>query len=149
MHVILATDADWLIDEVVAALGGPDTSFTVCREGRKVAGLVKEKTPDLVVLDVRMPPTFRDEGVRAAIRARERLAISYIDAEGRETHRDIRPLALEDAGRVRSVLAWCEGAGDFRAFRLDRIVALTATGETFAEEPGKRLADWARETPER
>ncbi|MEP6478603.1 MAG: response regulator transcription factor [Rhodoglobus sp.] len=27
--------------------------------------------PDLVVLDVRMPPTFRDEGVRAAIRARE------------------------------------------------------------------------------
>lgn len=30
-----------------------------------------ETRPDLVVLDVRMPPTFRDEGVRAAIRARE------------------------------------------------------------------------------
>jgi DNA-binding NarL/FixJ family response regulator len=29
--------------------------------------------PDLAVLDVRMPPTFRDEGVRAAIRARELL----------------------------------------------------------------------------
>ncbi len=54
MHVILATDADWLIDEVVAALGGPDTSFTVCREGRKVAGLVKAKTPDLVVLDMQI-----------------------------------------------------------------------------------------------
>jgi len=27
--------------------------------------------PDLIVLDVRMPPTYRDEGVRAAIRARE------------------------------------------------------------------------------
>ena len=27
--------------------------------------------PQLIVLDVRMPPTFRDEGVRAAIRARE------------------------------------------------------------------------------
>lgn len=54
MHVILATDADWLIDEVVAALGGPDTSFTVCREGRKVAGLVKDKTPDLVVLDMQI-----------------------------------------------------------------------------------------------
>jgi len=27
--------------------------------------------PDVAVLDVRMPPTFRDEGVRAAIRARE------------------------------------------------------------------------------
>lgn len=28
--------------------------------------------PDLVVLDVRMPPTYRDEGVRAAIEARAR-----------------------------------------------------------------------------
>jgi DNA-binding response OmpR family regulator len=54
VHVILATDADWLIDEVVAALGGPETSFTVCREGRKVAGLVKDKTPDLVILDMQI-----------------------------------------------------------------------------------------------
>lgn len=54
MHVILATDADWLVDEVVAALGGPDTSFTVCREGRKVAGLVKERNPDLVILDMQI-----------------------------------------------------------------------------------------------
>jgi DNA-binding NarL/FixJ family response regulator len=29
--------------------------------------------PDLIVLDVRMPPTFRDEGVRAAIAARQLL----------------------------------------------------------------------------
>lgn len=29
-----------------------------------------ELAPDLAVLDVRMPPTFRDEGVRAAIRLR-------------------------------------------------------------------------------
>lgn len=29
--------------------------------------------PDLVVLDVRMPPTFRDEGVRAAVVLRDRL----------------------------------------------------------------------------
>ena len=31
-----------------------------------------EITPDAVVLDVRMPPTFRDEGVRAAIELRRR-----------------------------------------------------------------------------
>ncbi len=31
---------------------------------------LSELAPDLVVLDVRMPPTFRDEGVRAAIEAR-------------------------------------------------------------------------------
>ncbi|MEP6481190.1 MAG: response regulator transcription factor [Rhodoglobus sp.] len=31
---------------------------------------LRDVAPDLVVLDVRMPPTFRDEGVRAAIEAR-------------------------------------------------------------------------------
>ena len=54
VHVLLAADADWVIDEVVAALGGPDTSFTVCREGRAVAPLVKERTPDLAVLDLQI-----------------------------------------------------------------------------------------------
>ena len=37
MYILLATDADWIVDEVTAALGGADTSFTVCREGRAVA----------------------------------------------------------------------------------------------------------------
>lgn len=34
---------------------------------------VEQVRPDLAVLDVRMPPTFRDEGVRAAIELRRRL----------------------------------------------------------------------------
>ena len=40
VHILLATDADWLVDDVVAALGDRDTSFTVCRDGRDVAGQV-------------------------------------------------------------------------------------------------------------
>lgn len=47
--------------EVLASYGDADSLL---------AELV-ERDPQLVVLDVRMPPTFRDEGVRAAIRARE------------------------------------------------------------------------------
>ncbi len=43
MRVLLATDADWLVQDVVAALGGPDTSFTVCAEGREVARVVADK----------------------------------------------------------------------------------------------------------
>jgi len=54
VHIVLATDAQWLADEVVAALGGPDTSFTLCREGRLVAGLVRDRTPDLVILDLQI-----------------------------------------------------------------------------------------------
>lgn len=54
MHVLVATDADWVLDEIVAALSGPDTSFTVCREGRAVAGVVASRTPDLAVLDLQI-----------------------------------------------------------------------------------------------
>ena len=54
MHVLLATDADWIVDEITAALGGPDTSFTVCREGRVVADVVKERTPDLGIFDLQI-----------------------------------------------------------------------------------------------
>ena len=43
MHVVLAADADWLIDEVVAALGGTNTSFTVCTEGREVSKVVEDR----------------------------------------------------------------------------------------------------------
>lgn len=80
--------------------------------------------------------------IRKAIRTRERLTITYIDPEGRETHRDIRPLHLEFWGRVWTLAAWCEARGDFRAFRVDRIVALDETGEIFPQEPGRGLADY-------
>jgi predicted DNA-binding transcriptional regulator YafY len=80
--------------------------------------------------------------LRKAIRARQRLTLTYIDPEGRETHRDIRPLQLALGGRVWSLIAWCEARRDFRNFRVDRIMALTETGEQFTPEPGRNLADY-------
>ena len=79
---------------------------------------------------------------RQAIRSRERLAISYIDPQGAESHRDIRPLALEFWGKVWTLAAWCEARRGFRGFRVDRILSVTPTGETFPDEPGRRLADY-------
>lgn len=83
--------------------------------------------------------------LRAAIRNRERLAITYIDPEGHETHRDIRPLELALWGRIWTLGAWCEAREGFRSFRIDRIVALTPTGETFPRETGRDLADYRSE----
>src|SRR5919112_1532457 len=40
--------------------------------GFETVAAYDETRPDLAVLDVRMPPTFRDEGVRAAIELRRR-----------------------------------------------------------------------------
>ncbi|MFM8794562.1 MAG: response regulator [Acidimicrobiales bacterium] len=54
MHVLLATDAQWVVDEVVAALGSPSTSFTVVTNGRKVASVVAERTPDIAILDMQV-----------------------------------------------------------------------------------------------
>ena len=54
MHILVATDADFVLDDVVAALSGPDTSFTVCRNGRDVAGVVKARTPDIAILDLQI-----------------------------------------------------------------------------------------------
>ena len=49
--------------EIVGAFGDADSLLAE----------VKALAPDLAVLDVRMPPTFRDEGVRAAIQLRTEL----------------------------------------------------------------------------
>lgn len=54
MHILLATDADWIVDEVTEALGGEGDTFTVCRDGRAVAGQVAERTPDLAVFDLQI-----------------------------------------------------------------------------------------------
>lgn len=54
VHILLATDADWIVDEVTAALGGPDTTFTVCRDGRVVSDQVRERRPDLAIVDLQV-----------------------------------------------------------------------------------------------
>jgi DNA-binding response OmpR family regulator len=54
VHILIATDADWIVDEVTAAIGGPDTSFTVCRDGRAVTGVVADRRPDLLITDLQV-----------------------------------------------------------------------------------------------
>ena len=52
-EVLLATDADWIHDEVAAALDGDHTVRRV-RQGAHVAAAVAERTPALVVLDLQI-----------------------------------------------------------------------------------------------
>ena len=54
MHILVATDAQFVLDDITAALSGPDTSFTVVRNGRLVTDIVKERKPDLVILDLQI-----------------------------------------------------------------------------------------------
>lgn len=52
--VLVATDADWILDEVDAALGTSDTSVFRVRAGVDVVGACVELEPDLVVLDLQI-----------------------------------------------------------------------------------------------
>jgi DNA-binding response OmpR family regulator len=55
-HYLVATDADWILEQVQAALGGPDTIWTICRSGRAVRqGVAEAKTPvDAALLDLQI-----------------------------------------------------------------------------------------------
>lgn len=51
--VLLATDADWLYDEVDASLGGIHQVFRI-REGAQVPAAMEEVHPNLVILDLQI-----------------------------------------------------------------------------------------------
>jgi DNA-binding NarL/FixJ family response regulator len=72
LRVVVADDSVLLREGLVRVLGesGVDVVAAYPDADQLLAALGSD-APDLIVLDVRMPPTFRDEGVRAAIRARE------------------------------------------------------------------------------
>lgn len=80
--------------------------------------------------------------LRSAIKARQKVRLTYTSREGAVTGRVIRPLHMEYWGRVWTLTAWCELRADFRVFRLDLIKSTEALPDLFVDEPGKRLADY-------
>jgi DNA-binding NarL/FixJ family response regulator len=72
LRVVVADDSVLLREGLVRVLA--ETGVEVVGaygDGDSLLEALAATAPDLAVFDVRMPPTFRDEGVRAAIRARE------------------------------------------------------------------------------
>ncbi|PVZ93987.1 DNA-binding response regulator [Amnibacterium flavum] len=71
LRVLLAEDSVLLREGLVRVLAeaGFETVAAV-GDATELDALIASKQPDVAVLDVRMPPTFRDEGVKAALRLR-------------------------------------------------------------------------------
>ena len=68
LRVVLAEDSVLLREGLVRLL--EDSGFDVVdavADAESFLSAVDARQPDLVVVDVRMPPTFTDEGVRAAV----------------------------------------------------------------------------------
>ncbi len=53
-RILLATDADWIYDEVEAALADADTTVARVRRGVDVVPAIHEVEPDLVILDLQI-----------------------------------------------------------------------------------------------
>ena len=80
--------------------------------------------------------------IRKAIRARQKLRLSYTALGGEVSERTVRPLQVDYWGHVWTLAAWCDWRSDFRTFRVDKITALDALPQMFVEEAGKTLADY-------
>jgi DNA-binding NarL/FixJ family response regulator len=73
VRVVIAEDLALLRDGLTRLLR--DNGFEVVaavQDADELLRAIDEKKPDIAIVDVRLPPAFRDEGVRAAIEARAR-----------------------------------------------------------------------------
>ncbi len=74
MRVVLAEDLALLRDGIVRLLRDHDIEVVAAVEdGDALVAAVERERPDIAVVDVRLPPSFRDEGLRAALEARRRV----------------------------------------------------------------------------
>jgi DNA-binding NarL/FixJ family response regulator len=107
IRVVIAEDA-YLVREAIELIlaGAPEVEVVrAVEDGRSLLAAVDEELPDVVVTDIRMPPSTNDEGIRAAHTLRE-------------THPEIGVVVLSQYAEPRYPLALLEGGSEGRAYLL-------------------------------
>jgi DNA-binding NarL/FixJ family response regulator len=72
VRVVIAEDLALLRDGLVRLLR--DNGFEVVaavQDGHGLVRAIADERPEIAIVDIRLPPTFRDEGLRAALEARK------------------------------------------------------------------------------
>jgi DNA-binding response OmpR family regulator len=125
-HILIATDADWILDEVQAALGGPGTTWTVCRAGQQVAKAVAERPPDVAVLDLQIA----NMGAMAVT-----MTLRLEESGGRLPHVNVVMLLDRRADVFLARRSQAEGwlVKPLDSFRLRRAVQAVLAGGSFTE----------------
>ena len=127
--VLLATDADWIHDEVDAVLGDEDTVVIRVRTGREVSAAVQAAVPSLVLLDLQIGNMG---GIATALHLQQQF-------EGSSTPRPPILLLLDrpadvPLARRANVEGWLVKPID--AFRLRRGARALTSGELYQEPSG-------------
>ena len=115
-RIVIAEDS-LLIREGITRLVEESGATVVAKvgDGDALVRAVEEHRPDVSVVDVRMPPTQRDEGLRAAIEARRRVPGTPILVLSQYVERQYATELLADgAGGVGYLLK--DRVGDIREF---------------------------------
>lgn len=112
IRLVLAEDGDLLRAGVLALLDGYDDIEVLATATSlpELLGAVDEHEPDVVLTDIRMPPDYSDEGIRAA-------------TELRRTHPDIGVIALTQYSDVEYALDLVREGSDGRGYLLKERVA--------------------------
>ncbi len=139
MRVVIAEDQVLLREGLVALLA--DQGIEVVAQAEDAAGLLRVvggHKPDLAIVDVRMPPTFTDEGLRAALELRERypaIGVLVLSAYVEPVY-TAELLRSGGAGGLGYLLK--ERVGDARAF-VDAVRQVAAGGTALDREVVARL----------
>ena len=128
MRVVIAEDLALLREGIVALLR--EAGIEVAAQAEDAAGLLRiidGHKPDVAIVDVRLPPGFTDEGLRAALEARRRhpkLGVLILSAYVEPVYTS-ELLASQGEGGVGYLLK--ERVGDVRGF-LDALERVAAGG---------------------
>ncbi|MFZ5780439.1 MAG: helix-turn-helix transcriptional regulator [Pseudomonadota bacterium] len=136
--------------KLVRRLRDPDLQQAAGRVLDKVTLVLPESlrghaagTPFFVSDGTTAPPRGVEAGqLRAAIRDRRKVRITYVDEKGRRTRRTIWPLAMAYYVDASLIGAWCELRRDLRNFRIERIAASRVLASQFRDQDGTLLSRW-------
>ena len=125
--ILLATDADWLYEEVDATLADEGTRVHRVRAGAHVAPAIAVEVPDLVILDLQIG----NMGGMATC-----LDLRLDEGAGRLPHLPILMLLDRDDDLFLARRAQADGwlIKPFDGFRLRRAARALLDGETFFDE---------------
>jgi DNA-binding NarL/FixJ family response regulator len=107
IRVVLADDS-YLVREAIAHVLDAEPGFVLvasCDDGESLLAAVDVERPDVVLTDIRMPPSGDDEGIRVANRLRE-------------THPDVGVVVVSQYANPSYGVALLEGGSERRAYLL-------------------------------